>query len=56
VVLAWLMQGQPSILPIVGASSVAQLDELLGAVDLRLDEDVRRRLDTAGHPTMVGAS
>ena len=56
VVLAWLMQGQPPIIPIVGASSVAQLDELLGAVDLRLDEDVRRRLDTAGHPTMVGAS
>jgi aryl-alcohol dehydrogenase-like predicted oxidoreductase len=55
VVLAWLMQGQPSILPVVGASSVAQLDELLGAVDLRLDEDVRRRLDAAGHATMVGA-
>jgi aryl-alcohol dehydrogenase-like predicted oxidoreductase len=55
VVLAWLMQGQPSILPVVGASSVAQLDELLGAVDLRLDTDVRQRLDAAGHPTMVGA-
>jgi aryl-alcohol dehydrogenase-like predicted oxidoreductase len=55
VVLAWLMQGQPSILPVVGASSVAQLDELLGAVDLPLDEDVRRRLDAAGHTTMVGA-
>ena len=55
VVLAWLMQGQPSILPVVGASSVTQLDELLGAVDLRLDTDVRRRLDAAGHPTMVGA-
>jgi aryl-alcohol dehydrogenase-like predicted oxidoreductase len=39
----------------VGASSVAQLEELLGAVDLRLDTDVRRRLDTAGHSTMVGA-
>jgi hypothetical protein len=27
---------------------VAQLDELLGAVDLQLDDDVRARLDAAG--------
>jgi aryl-alcohol dehydrogenase-like predicted oxidoreductase len=51
VVLAWLMQGRPAFIPVVGASSVAQLDELLGAVDLRLDDDVRRRLDAAGHHT-----
>jgi len=37
VVLAWLMQQQPPIIPVTGASSVAQLEELLGAVDLRLD-------------------
>jgi aryl-alcohol dehydrogenase-like predicted oxidoreductase len=48
VVLAWLVQSQPSMIPVVGASTVAQLDELLGAVDLRLDEDVRERLDAAG--------
>jgi len=48
VVLAWLMQSQPAIIPVVGASTVAQLDELLGAVDLRLGEDVRERLDAAG--------
>jgi aryl-alcohol dehydrogenase-like predicted oxidoreductase len=47
VVLAWLMQGRPPIIPVVGASSVAQLDELLGAVDLELDEEIRRRLDEA---------
>jgi aryl-alcohol dehydrogenase-like predicted oxidoreductase len=51
VVLAWLMGGQPPIIPIVGASTVAQLDELLGAVDLHLDDDVRRRLDMAGRHT-----
>jgi aryl-alcohol dehydrogenase-like predicted oxidoreductase len=49
VVLAWLVQGQPPLVPIFGASSVAQLDEALGAVDLRLDSDVRERLDAAGH-------
>jgi aryl-alcohol dehydrogenase-like predicted oxidoreductase len=48
VVLAWIMGGQPPMIPIVGASTVAQLDEQLGAVDLRLDDDVRRRLDAAG--------
>jgi aryl-alcohol dehydrogenase-like predicted oxidoreductase len=44
------MQGQPPMIPVVGASTVAQLKELLGAVDLRLDGEVRERLDTAGRP------
>jgi aryl-alcohol dehydrogenase-like predicted oxidoreductase len=42
------MGGEPPVIPVVGASSVAQLDEILGAVDLRLDDDVRARLDAAG--------
>ena len=46
--LAWLMDGRPPMIPVVGASTVAQLDEQLGAVDLRLDDDVRKRLDQAG--------
>lgn len=48
VVLAWLMGGDPPIIPVVGVSSVEQLDEVLGAADLVLDEDLRRRLDEAG--------
>jgi aryl-alcohol dehydrogenase-like predicted oxidoreductase len=51
VVLAWLMQGRPPMIPVVGASTVAQLDELLGAAELHLDDDTRQRLDTAGRPT-----
>ncbi|WP_405141060.1 aldo/keto reductase [Sphaerisporangium sp. NBC_01403] len=43
VVLAWLI-GQ-GVVPIVGASSIAQLDELLGARDVKLDDDLRARLD-----------
>jgi aryl-alcohol dehydrogenase-like predicted oxidoreductase len=51
VVLAWLMQGDPPMIPVVGASTVPQLEELLGAVGLHLDGDVRERLDGAGrHP------
>ena len=35
------------MIPLVGASSVAQLDESLAAVDLELTQDQRARLDTA---------
>jgi aryl-alcohol dehydrogenase-like predicted oxidoreductase len=45
VVLAWLVDGDPPIVPIIGVSSVAQLDECLGAADLVLPDELRRRLD-----------
>jgi aryl-alcohol dehydrogenase-like predicted oxidoreductase len=48
VVLAWLWHSRPAVVPIPGASSVAQLDELLGAVDVSLDADTMARLDAAG--------
>ncbi|MFF3753442.1 aldo/keto reductase [Streptomyces sp. NPDC002018] len=48
VVLAWLTGGEPSVVPIVGVSSVAQLDEAIEAADLVLDAEQREVLDTAG--------
>ena len=48
VVLAWLMGGDLPIIPLIGASSVAQLDENLAAADLELTDDQRKRLDAAG--------
>jgi len=48
VVLAWLLASSPSVIPVTGASTVAQLDELLGAVDIVLDGETMARLDTAG--------
>ncbi|MFD7914212.1 aldo/keto reductase [Streptomyces sp. NPDC059752] len=45
VVLSWLMGGDIPVLPLVGASSVAQLEESLAAVDLDLTPDQRARLD-----------
>ncbi|GAA2119683.1 aldo/keto reductase [Streptomyces synnematoformans] len=48
VVLAWLIGGEVPVVPLVGASSVAQLDESLAAVDLELTADQRARLDAAG--------
>jgi aryl-alcohol dehydrogenase-like predicted oxidoreductase len=47
VVLAWLMGGEVPVIPLVGASSVGQLDESLAAVDLELSAAQRARLDEA---------
>ena len=48
VVLAWLMRGELPVIPLVGAASVAQLEESLAAVDLDLTAAQRARLDSAG--------
>jgi aryl-alcohol dehydrogenase-like predicted oxidoreductase len=47
VVLAWLIGAEVPVIPLVGASSVAQLDESLAAVDLELTAEQRARLDAA---------
>jgi aryl-alcohol dehydrogenase-like predicted oxidoreductase len=47
VVLAWLIGAEIPMIPVVGASSVAQLDESLAAVDLDLTSEQRTRLDAA---------
>ncbi|GAB3213162.1 aldo/keto reductase [Marinactinospora thermotolerans] len=48
VVLAWLLGRAPAMIPLVGASSVEQLEETLQATRLVLDEEDRARLDAAG--------
>ncbi|MFI0235506.1 aldo/keto reductase [Streptomyces sp. NPDC016845] len=45
VVLAWMMGAPVPAIPLVGASSVAQIEESLAAVDLELTEEERARLD-----------
>jgi aryl-alcohol dehydrogenase-like predicted oxidoreductase len=54
VVLAWLLHSTPPIIPIIGASSVAQLDELLPAADLKLNQETMTRLDSAGRDASQG--
>ncbi|MER6950832.1 aldo/keto reductase [Nonomuraea sp. NPDC000554] len=49
VVLAWLIGAEVPAIPLVGASSVAQLDESLAAVDLDLTPEQRAKLDLR-HP------
>ena len=47
VVLAWLIGGELPVVPLIGASSVPQLDESLAAVDLELSAEQRQLLDEA---------
>lgn len=48
VVLAWLLRGDPPVIPVPGASSVAQLDEIIAATELKLDDAQLARLAGAG--------
>ena len=47
VVLSWLLGGSPEVWPIVGATTVARLDEALDAYEIKLDPARRARLDAA---------
>ncbi|MEU9732939.1 aldo/keto reductase [Streptomyces sp. NPDC048002] len=47
VVLAWQIGAPLPVIPLAGASSVAQLEENLAAVDLELTAEQRARLDAA---------
>lgn len=48
VVLAWMLAGDPPALPVLGVSSVSQLDDCLAALTLKLDDETLRRLADAG--------
>lgn len=48
VVLAWMLATRPGVIPIPGASSVAQIDEIIGATALQLDAATLTRLTEAG--------
>lgn len=47
VVLAWLTGGTPAVTPVVGVSTVEQLDEAIAGASLELTADQRERLDSA---------
>jgi aryl-alcohol dehydrogenase-like predicted oxidoreductase len=47
VVLAWMLQQDPVVIPLFGASSLGQLDEALDAVDIHLNADQLTRLNNA---------
>jgi len=48
VILAWMVQGDPVVVPVMAAGSEAQMQENLAALDLRLSADEMARLTVAG--------
>jgi aryl-alcohol dehydrogenase-like predicted oxidoreductase len=55
VVIAWMLRGNPPVLPIIAGSRPEQLLENLGALDLELTPDQIGRLDEAGNPSVKQA-
>lgn len=55
VVIAWMRQSTPPILPIIAGSKVDQLAENIGALTLTLTGEQMQRLDTAGNPVIERA-
>jgi aryl-alcohol dehydrogenase-like predicted oxidoreductase len=50
VILAWMRQNTPAILPIIAASRTEQLAENIAALNLKLTSDQVQQLSTAGDP------
>ena len=48
VILAWMMQSDPAVLPLIAASTGAQLQENIDALNLQLTTDQLARLSEAG--------
>jgi aryl-alcohol dehydrogenase-like predicted oxidoreductase len=48
VIYAWMIQGDPAVIPLTSPSSLPQLQENLGALSVHLSLEQLRRLDTAG--------
>lgn len=50
VIIAWMRQSDPPVLPIIAGSRKEQLQETMAALDLTLSQDQMVRLDQAGNP------
>ena len=55
VIIAWMRQTTPPILPIIAGSKIDQIAENIAALDVTLTDDQMRRLDTAGNPVIERA-
>jgi aryl-alcohol dehydrogenase-like predicted oxidoreductase len=55
VIIAWMLQGDPPILPIIAGSQPAQLKENLGALNFTLSSEQVQRLTLAGDPDVKKA-
>ena len=50
VIIAWMRQSEPSVLPIIAGSRSEQLQETIGALNMNLSEEQMMTLNTAGNP------
>jgi aryl-alcohol dehydrogenase-like predicted oxidoreductase len=50
VIIAWMRQSDPPVLPIIAGTRPEQLVENVAALDIKLDQKQMARLDTAGNP------
>ncbi|MBS1824121.1 MAG: aldo/keto reductase [Acidobacteria bacterium] len=55
VIIAWMRQGDPPMVPIVAGSRVEQLRENLGGLEVALSAEQVNRLTTAGNPDVKKA-
>ena len=55
VVIAWMLQSDPPVLPIIAGSQPSQVTENIGALGVRLSTDQIQRLDAAGNPVIKQA-
>ncbi|MFK7846963.1 MAG: aldo/keto reductase [Rhodothermales bacterium] len=55
VIIAWMRQSSPFVLPIIAGSSTAQLDENISALDVKLSTEQMELLNTAGNPNVKKA-
>lgn len=55
VVIAWMRQSDPAILPIIAGSRTEQLRENIQALDVELSDEQMDRLSTAGNPVILQA-
>jgi len=47
VIYAWMTQSDPPVIPLVGASTIEQLEENLGALEVRLSPEKMKHLNDA---------
>jgi aryl-alcohol dehydrogenase-like predicted oxidoreductase len=55
VIIAWMRQSKPAVLPIIAGSRTEQLAENIAALDFSLSNDQMLRLTTAGNPDVKRA-
>ena len=55
VVIAWMRQSEPPVLPIIAGSRPEQLTENIAALGITLTHDQVERLDAAGNPNIEQA-